>query len=277
MKVMRRGGHGMARLKWVLLLALVGLLYRAEAAWMARQARAITGEAPYCLQVPDADGDGYRQAGSWQDMGVWQARGSGGLHHAVLVVGPPAKAELYHWSYFHQRFEAGSHMDQPVYCAPRRGFLDPMRPPLDDGRLHVFLAGRSFAIPKAYRPRMYWANHTGLSLEAPAPDFLPLPDGTPRNPRGVTVWFEPMDKLVVSRPGVHHLRVRTQQGHAITDIACLGDEEASTCVHDFEADGWHYDFSHDREDLPRWEEMERRLAGLVRSFVVPAPSGGAVP
>jgi len=276
----------------------VGVVVQREK--VRNDAEALAGGRPYCIQIPAKDAE-YRPVRQWSDLAIFALRGSGPLHHAVLVVGPHETAEVFHWSYWSQRFIAGTAGPQPIYCDPRADFLKSSATSTDD-RTHIdyYMAGRHFSIPRAYRPVPRWAGQFGLLFYAAAPRFQPLSEAPSRNDRVnnlVEVAFQSpyglethlrvagiqyvvessadehgLNKQMVryagsTQQGVQYF-LRSPHGRVITLIEC-SDRDDVQCLHSFEHDGWTYRFHHVPSEVPNWRAMQQRLTDLTRSFSRP--------
>lgn len=283
----------------LLVVLIVGVVVQRER--VRNDAEALAGGRPYCVQIPAKDAE-YKPVRQWSDLAIFALRGSGALHHAVLVIGTHQTAEVFHWSYWSQRFIAGIYGPQPIYCDPRADFLkSPGVTSVEDRtQLDFYMAGRHFSIPRAYGPVPRWAGQFGLLFNAAAPRFEPLnqtPSRTDRFKTLVEVAFQSpyglethlrvagahyivessadehgLKKQIVryarsTQPGVQYF-LRSPDGRVTTLIQC-SDRDDVPCGHSFEQDGWTYRFRHMPSDIADWRALQQRLTDLTRSFSKP--------
>lgn len=276
------------------LLAITSLYVLQQPEKVLREAEALAGERPYCLQIP-ATGSEYKAARSTRELTVLSMRGSHAIHHAVLVIGDVEQAEFFHWSYRFQRFIKGTYGMQPIYCAPHPHYLlkpVPVRAD-EETRLNFYMAGMNFSIPKEYRPYPLWADHFGLTFHAEAPQFLPTGQHESKASDYIVVTFREENsrlalwaktpsgaRVLAEETGPDGLKkqvwegtsrqirysLRASDSRVTTVIQCFDNQDVQ-CLHSFEQDGWTYDFHHMPADLPAWREMEKRLVDLNKSFI----------
>jgi hypothetical protein len=235
---------------------------------------------------------------------VFALIGSGARHHAVLVVGPHESAELFHWSYWRNKFVKGTYGPQPIYCNPRPNFLAslPSNAPPDLAPLSFYMAGMHFSIPNGYHPAPLWAYRFGLLISASPPLFRPTvrpwPSGEPGDTLVEVAFYQRQSlQTLLQAPDVNHIvepagtmhglekqivhhvgsrgsqtqyLVRSPEGRVASVLQCFDRD----CLHSFEYDGWTYEFHHSPSDIPRWREMEMQLVTLVRSFVQEETNNG---
>jgi hypothetical protein len=107
----------------VALLAMYSLYVMYSARTSAQQ---IAAGRPYCVQV--ASGDNYRSVTGGLDLLGLRMRSGRGLRHAVLAVKNGNVLEMYHWSYFNNRFVQHPYVARPIVCDLIPDFL--AHPPL---------------------------------------------------------------------------------------------------------------------------------------------------
>jgi hypothetical protein len=206
---------------------------------VARQAEAVAGAAPYCIQTAEWRGTEYQPARTWLDLSglTMQAKANYRSsiylqHHAILVVGEVERPRLFHWSHRRRSFIEGV-FNEPgygpaLYCVPQHGFVQHLPTMLGGTNrepLYVRLAGRAYRIPLAYHPKVSGGDNTSLWLAAVAPDFALLGPSwghltrTERLYRSVFIdfrpegWFDALtgissDEVVEERGEAFGLRVR---------------------------------------------------------------------
>ncbi|MBX9843201.1 MAG: hypothetical protein K2Z80_15475 [Xanthobacteraceae bacterium] len=195
-----------------------------------------------------------------------------------------------------------------VTCIPRRDFADglPMLFRQTSADRYVRLSRQhTFHIPAAYQPR--WSSRS-LWIAAPAPDFAPLKtawdrlSARERDSNWVFVqwnsdWllglmastdgqaaeqetaFGLQKQLIVqrgrdSKDYESHRYIapadRPASGANPTLITCPppSGQMLKSCQHRFLHGSRHYYFRHRPEDVPRWQEMQKKVLDLFASFEV---------
>jgi hypothetical protein len=193
-----------------------------------------------------------------------------------------------------------------VTCVPRRDFAHGLLllfPQTSADRYVRFSKQDAFHIPAAYQPR--WSSRS-LSIAAPAPDFTPLKtswdrlSAHERDSNWVFVQWNPawLLSLMASTDGQaieqgitfglqKHLIVwrgrdskdyeshryiapadRPDSGINLTRITCPppSGQMLKSCQHRFLHGSRHYYFRHRPEDVPRWQEMQKKVLDLFASF-----------
>jgi len=264
---------------------------------VSASARALAGNLPYCIQIP-GDGD-YVEAKTKSDISPFRMVGSGGNHHAVLIVGNENDAKYYHWSYWSHSFVEGVYGLPPIYCKPQQRFLDAMPLPAKDPiALRFYFVGRHFSVQRTYYPSVNWASRQALVFYAAAPDFLPSPDRKelgsyidivfgkgPLLPSWLSVtndsylvdqvdpefglqkqqvWHRTSSAGPKGKFSSTQYFQRIGKGEVTTLISC----NSGNCTHIFEQDGWSFYFHHTTERLPEWKSMQAKLSTVAHSFVV---------
>ncbi len=264
---------------------------------VGESARAIAGSTSYCIQIP-GDGD-YVEAKTVLDISPFRMRGSGGNHHAVLIVGSEYNPKLFHWSYWKGRFIEGVYGPPPIYCKPREHFLEAM--PLsgkDPVAVHFYFVDRHFSVPRVYRPSVNWASRRALVFYATTPEFAPSPNSadhgsyvdvvfgrSPLLPSWLNktndqylvegaesefglqkqlVWYRNSSTGQKEKFSNTQYFLRAGNGDIATLILC----NYGNCTQIFEQDGWSYYFHHTTETLPAWKSHQDKLTSLAHSFVV---------
>lgn len=261
--------------------------------------------APYCLQLPQADVD-RRAASSLLDLSIFAlaGRGSG---HVELVIAAANEDQFMPWSFRELNFYRDSSRRfwcTPQLAYASKLSLAPVpdraaRPKY----LRLALAGRALAIPLALHPQSHGEN--SVSFNALAPEFSPGDDGKRVEVRvvwaceqyasfhrGHCIWISGASPTYNRIEGVSEefgltkqsiefvdaqSRISTGQrydeyhqrdalGKIAVKITCHA--RSPDCEHLFDAQGLGYRFSHPRELLPRWREMQAKLQERLASFAV---------
>ena len=149
---------------------------------VAKRAKDVARDAPFCIQVADNGRGSYKPADALLDLSgltLWSL--SSVLHHAILVVGDDTGPRFFHWSYRKQDFVAGAVNEKvaepAVTCTPRRDFVDGLPvlfPQTSTSRYVRFSRQEAFRIPDAYQPRWSGGQSRTLRLATTAPEFAPL-------------------------------------------------------------------------------------------------------
>jgi hypothetical protein len=263
------------------------------------QAEQIANARPFCIQV--AANDRYKPITGFEDILGMKMLGHGGYHHSVLVVGDLSNSpDTYHWSYWKNRFVAGTYGPFPIYCLPSKNYFSTLPSSNHSNRESFSLLGINFSIPNEYHPKPQWpGSFIGLSFLAKAPDFLPANNKcdahlcyisvdikktfeleTRLNPKSWSANGEDlnanfglsMQKEITSSGNNTSVRyryyLRNSKGIVVTEIYCF-ESLTISCLHQFESDGWRYSFHHMPKDLKDWLTMERKIVALTKSFIAP--------
>ena len=271
------------------------------------EAVTLAADQPWCLQVVSHRSDrddpvGYRPVRGFVDtLGLWM-HGRGAYHHAVLVVGELPEARTWHWSYWKNRFVAGSYgwPQHPVACTPVRDYLHQAAVLAASENREFWFAGTRYSIPPGYRVSLTWPSTApALMFAARAPDFAPtgewcegrLCNFVSVHPAGdgPLTLFDSMDddrryaviergqrfgldyRLVEDARGTRWRfhAVRDADGNETTAITCF-ESDRSQCGHSFVRGRWRFRFHHMPADLARWQQMQDRVAGRVDAFTAGA-------
>lgn len=263
------------------------------------QAEQIANARPFCIQV--AASDRYKPITGFGDILGMRMLGHGGYHHSVLVVGDLNNSpDTYHWSYWKNRFVAGTYGPFPIYCVPSKNYFSTLPASNHSNRESFSLLGINFSIPNEYHPEPLWPGSSiGLRFLAKAPDFLPANNKcndqlcdiyvdlkktfeleTRLNPKSLGSKDEnlnanfglSMQKEITSSGNNTYVSytyyLRNPKGIVVTAISCF-ESLTISCLHEFESDGLIYSFHHMPQDLKDWLTMERKIVALTKSFIVP--------
>lgn len=254
----------------------------------AASAERVASGRPYCIQVA-AKKAGYKTLTNRIDLAGFSMRGRG-LNHAVLAVRDSGKLELYHWSYWHNRFDSGAHEDLLVYCEPDPDFL---KHPRSADTLRFLFRGYRFSIPRAYVPGVSTSRRT-ITIAATAPHFSPDQgyrfQTVPLNSVTVTIGTDAMlqswrmrqseryevkglgeDRgLIKERVGSKSPQLQYYElepnGDVKTLVLCF-EEAQYQCTHLFSDGRFSYYFQHMPADLRDWRGMQQALVSTVSAFV----------
>jgi hypothetical protein len=324
-RVRSESRHWLAALNGFLIVAAaafsLGILASiASALSVTKQARSAAGETPFCIQVPDNQGD-YKPARALLDLSgltMW-ADGSGSIrlqHHAILIAGNETEPRLYHWSYRKREFVVGV-LNEKVYgpaitCIPTRNFIDSLPtlfPRTGESQYVRFSKQEAYLIPNIYQPRWSGGQGRTLRLAVRPPDFGPLKTQWKdlswlewdRNsvfihgnqnwllnlmsstPRGQVLEqgteFGLQKRLIISE-GRDSKKYESSQYRVYADgqpnginttlISCSpgSDRFPPSCQHRFLNRDRHFYFVHRPEDVPQWQEMQKKVLDLLASFEV---------
>lgn len=296
--------HSVTKFAGLLLLASIALMTYsfAGSVYLRENATELAEGKAFCVQVPSRsniwgrDDIEYRSVRTFGD--TWGMIGSGGFHHAALIIGDPTDPRTFHWSYFKRKFVEGTYGPFPIVCQPALRFFE-QNLKEDHDKSKFTLAGRAMAIPRKYHPKPEWpGNLVGYSIRASAPLFEPFnescvaihcpwvwvafekegkPYGFDQVRRGQAVPYGPKFHGLTqvgdrSRYGEYDKYVEISPENTVrTAISCIQD-----CSHEFSSNGLTFRFRHPPAELPHWREMQKRLVALHVQFASIPAKGVAI-